>query len=126
MHSEEEYRASANRLHHLSMHYAGALLELAQGKPWGMIPQGYPGLKDFRDLADIILFVRAEVNAHTRLMVEAGLITKEQAMDAITDEMDFFTQAKAKQFGIGVNDAGLVFTNPNFKEHKDYGPPRSG
>ena len=40
--------------------------------------------------------------------------------------MDFLTKKKAEQFGFGVNDAGLVFTNPNFKENKDYGSPRSG
>jgi len=103
------YEAAANRLHHLSMRYAAAVLELALGRPVGMVPQGYPGLKEFRDLADLILFVRAEMNANTRLMVEAGIITAEQAAIAYTEEYDHLTKAKAEQLGVGVNDAGLIY-----------------
>lgn len=47
-----EYDRAANRLHHLSMLYVGSFVELAQGKPVGMLPHNYPGLKDTRDLID--------------------------------------------------------------------------
>ena len=40
--AREASRQAADRLHHLSMRYAGALVELAQGKPVGLLPKGYP------------------------------------------------------------------------------------
>lgn len=107
--ADEEYRKAANRLHHLSMRYAAAFLEMATGKRQGMIPQGYPGLSEFRDIVDLVLYVRAEMNGHTRILVEAGLITAEKAKKIMTEEYEFLAQAKAKQFGIGISDMGLVF-----------------
>lgn len=105
----QENRAAANRLHHLSMRYAAAFMELAQGHEIGLIPAGQPGLKEFRDLTDLILFTRAEVNAFTKLLVDAKIVTTEQVTKAITEEYDWFAKQKAKQFGIEVSDAGLVY-----------------
>lgn len=62
---------AANRLHHLSMRYGAAIAEIAQGRPLGLIPKGYPGLSDVRDLVDIALLVRAEVSGLTALLIEA-------------------------------------------------------
>lgn len=112
MATEKEMNAALNRLHHLSMRYAGAFAELVQGKPVGMLPNNYPGLKEFRDLADLILFTRAEISGLTMLLVAKGVFTKEEFVSQMAEEYDFLAKAKAQQFGIGVNDAGLVYT-PN-------------
>jgi hypothetical protein len=98
--NDEAMRAAANRLHHLSMRYAGALVELLGDKPVGMIPRGQPGLREARDFIDLILFTRAEINALTKLLE----ITK-----AFAAEYEWFAQQKAKFLGVGLNDAGLVF-----------------
>ena len=50
------FRDAAERLHHLSMRYAGAMQELISGKPVGLMPSNSPGLKEARDFIDLILF----------------------------------------------------------------------
>lgn len=72
---QAEMRKQANRLHHLSMMYVGAVAELAEGKPLGLIPKDRPGLKTTRDVLDLMLFVRAEMNGLTRILMEAGIVT---------------------------------------------------
>ncbi len=109
MNAKEKMQAAANYLHHLSMRYAGACLELVQGKPVGMIPKGYPGLREFRDLADLILFTRAEINALTKLLLDAEVVTADQVTTAFAEEYRWFANVKAKQLGVGISDLGLVY-----------------
>lgn len=108
------YKA-ANRLHHLSMSYSGAIAELATGQQIFGIPQGHPGLHQTRDLIDLVLLCRAELNAMSKLLVEAKVYSEEQWHDAVVDEYEWLTDTKAKQFGFEVTDTGLRFVNPNYK-----------
>ena len=41
---------AANRLHHLSMRYSGALTELVKGQPILALPSNHSGLRELRDL----------------------------------------------------------------------------
>lgn len=102
-------RKAGERLHHLSMIYGAAILELAQGKEVGMVPTGYPGLKKMRDLADLILLTRAEINGLTNLLIEAGVLDLDKVSRTFAEEYEWLTQQKAKQFGVGVSEHGLVF-----------------
>lgn len=109
---EERVHAAANRLHHLSMRYVGALVEAATGSKVGMLPGGYPGLREMRDLIDLAMLQRAEVNALTKLLVDAKLLTQEQVLGAFAEEYDWLAREKARFLGCEVTDAGLVFKTP--------------
>ena len=103
---------AANRLHHLSMRYAGAILELASGEKIGFIAQGTPGLHETRDLIDLLLFTRAEINGLIKIMIEATLITRERLTEIMTEEYDYVATTKAKHLGVEVTEDGLVFKKP--------------
>ena len=100
---------SANRLHHLSMRYSGALLELLHGKPVGMIPSGHAGLREARDLIDLILFTRAEISGLTKLLLDAKVFDADKVRETFASEYEWFAQQKAKFLNVEVSDAGLVF-----------------
>lgn len=102
-------RAAANRLHHLSMRYVGAFVELAKEKPVAFVAQDHPGRRETRDLIDLILFVRAEVNALTALLLEAKILDIDTVTKRFADEYQWFCEQKAQTLGVGVNDAGLVY-----------------
>jgi hypothetical protein len=105
-----EYERAANRLHHLSMLYAGAAAEVAMGKEIFGLPNGYPGLRKFRDLIDLTLFCRAEINALTALMVKAKLFTTEEYTKEVTGQYNWLTEQKEKLYNVISTDAGLKFT----------------
>jgi DNA-binding transcriptional ArsR family regulator len=107
---EKECREAAERLHHLSMRYVGAFLELARGEEVALIPQGFPGVKEMRDLIDLILLTRAEINAHTALLLEAGVVTQEQVLREIREQYDWLTKEKEKFLGCEATAEGLKFT----------------
>ncbi len=100
---------ACHRLHHLSMRYVGALMEVTSGAPISFVPQGHPGLRECRDFIDLCLFCRAEINALTGLLIEANLLDAEAVTRRMAAEYEFMTQAKAKQLGCEVDDRGLVF-----------------
>lgn len=114
MHNEL-YAQAANRLHHLSMRYGAAMLELVSERRVGLLPSGQPGLKEARDFIDMILFTRAEINALTALLVKAKVFTTEEFQKQCTEEYKHFATVKAKQLGVEVTDHGLVITNPHYK-----------
>jgi|SRR5581483_8615792 len=101
-------QTALKRLHHLSMRYAGALFELAAGKRLGMLPFGHPGLHESRDLIDLVLFARAEINGLTKILVEAKLVTEERVAEIMEREYEWLAQEKARQLGVGISDEGLV------------------
>ena len=105
------YTLAAKRLHHLSMRYSGAIVELAKGEPVGMLPQNLPGLRQARDLIDLILLTRAEINGLSRLLIEAKIITNEQATVVFTDEYEWLAKNKAQWLGVGLTDEGIVISN---------------
>ena len=105
------YREAAERLHHLSMRYAGAWVEVAKGEKVGLLPKDYPGLKEMRDLIDLILLTRAEINGLTELLVKKGLTTTEELQKIFGTEYEWLTKQKAQQLGVEVTDAGLKYTN---------------
>ena len=116
---------AAQRLHHLSMRYAGALVELLQGKPTFGMPQGHPGLREPRDFIDLILFTRAEINGLTAVLHETGVLVEVGAQDVVgaairpmtmeryteimAEQYEWLTKEKAKFLAVGVSDEGLVF-----------------
>lgn len=103
-------RHAAQRLHHLSMLYSGALIELVKGEDVGVLPTSYPGLKQARDFIDLILFTRAEINALAGLLIESGVLNTEQLQNRFAEEYEWFAQQKAKVYGVEVTDYGLKFT----------------
>lgn len=113
MQNPETYQAmrlAAERLHHLSMRYSGALVELVEKQPVGLLAQDHPGLKECRDFIDLILFTRAEINALTRLLVEATVFSTERFTKQVAKEYEWFAQEKAKQLGVGLTDYGITFS----------------
>jgi len=107
--AQELCKAAAERLHHLSMRYVGALHEVALGKPVGLIPKTHPGNYEMRDLIDLVLLTRAEINALTALLVKKQAFTSYEYIVQCTEEYEWFTKQKAEQLGCEVSDAGLVF-----------------
>lgn len=107
--ANELIHRAATRLHHLSMRYGGAIVELAQGRPAGLLPQGMAGLREARDLIDLILLTRAEINGLTKLLLEAGVLKPDAVVRQYAEEYEWFCQEKAKFLGVEVSDAGLVF-----------------
>lgn len=99
---------AANRLHHLSMRYVGGLMEVAKGSPVGFIPAGYPGMKEMRDLIDLILYCRAEQNALTKCLCDAGLLQPGDIAEQVAKEYEWLAQAKAKFLGVEVDDHGIT------------------
>ena len=107
---EKANKAAANRLHHLSMRYVGALLEAATGKAVGTLPSSHPGLSECRDLIDLVLLCRAEINALTKCLIDSGTFTAEKFGQEVTDNYDWLAKQKAAQLGVEVTDYGLKFT----------------
>lgn len=120
---------AANRLHHLSMRYAGALVELLKGEKIAFLPDKHPGLREARDLIDLILLTRAEINALTQALHETGLlvtdgqaadvagvaakpITLQRWNDIVTENYKWFTEQKARFLNVGVSDDGIVIYGP--------------
>lgn len=103
-------RHAAQRLHHLSMLYSGSLIELVKGEKVGVLPTSYPGLKEARDFIDLILFTRAEINALSRLLIDAGVLDLEKVQNQFAEEYEWFAQQKAKLYGVEVTDYGVRFT----------------
>lgn len=106
---KDDVRKAANKLHHLSMLYAGALAELGQAKKLGLLPSDAPGIKGARDIVDIVLLVRAELNAVTNLLLKRGVIKLPDLEAAFAHEYEWFAQQKANLFGCKVTEGGLFF-----------------
>lgn len=109
---------AAQRLHHLSMRYSGALIELISGKPVGLIPHGHPGLSEARDLIDLILLTRAEINAMTQLMAEKGMIDQKHWREIVAENYEWLTDQKEAFLKVKSTDAGLTI----FAAAKDEDP----
>ncbi len=108
--AQEAMEKAANRLHHLSLRYVGALVEIAKGQPIGLLPRNYPGLREGRDFIDLILFTRAEINALTHCLHEARLLDLEKFTARCAEEYEYLAQVKAQFLGCQVTDAGLSFS----------------
>lgn len=107
---------AANRLHHLSMIYGGAIVEVAQGRDVGLLPIDHPGLKTVRDLADLILLTRAEISALTRLMVDRGVFTSAEYTRQATDDYQYIAKCKSEQFGVELSDVGIVIKGKKYPD----------
>lgn len=101
----------ANNLHHLTMIYLGGFAELARGKEIMFVAANEPGVKKTRDLLDLVLILRAEINGITRLLVQTGLVTEDQISREYAEQYEWLAKQKAGQFGVEVSDVGLVFKN---------------
>lgn len=105
----------ASRLNHLGMIYAGAMAEVAQGHPVTFLPLDAPGLKQVRDLIQLVLFTRAEVNGLTNLLIEKELVTLSEVEQQMEDEYEWLAAGKVRQFSdllgvdIHITDQGLSF-----------------
>lgn len=96
------------RLHHLSMRYGGAVAELGRGHHLACLHSSVPGLREVRDLADLVLITRAEINALTALLLRAGVFDAEAFARQAAEEYEHLTEAKAGFLGVEVTDVGLV------------------
>lgn len=114
---------SAQNLHHISIIYAGAVMELATGKEQGLIASDAPGVKKVRDLVDIVLLTRAENNALVSMLVKKGVFTSREFTDEVGEQYKWFTDVKAKQFNVQVRDYGLVFGRQVASGLEGYTPP---
>lgn len=120
----EACKLAANRLHHLSMVYVGALIEVVSGEPVGVVPDTRPGLAQMRDLIDLLLYTRAEISGLSRLLVDNGVFTTQQYQEQMAEEYNWFANVKAKQFGCTVTDVGLswnVGQQPKFRDLAEAG-----
>lgn len=109
---QAEYERAYHRLHHLSMRYVGAMLEAATGQPVGLLPANHPGLSQMRDLIDLILICRAEINALTQLCYEKGVFTQAEHTRQLIDDIRWLEKQKARFLNVTVTDTGLTFHNP--------------
>lgn len=110
--SEELRKAAqkaAQRLHHLSMRYSGAFMELLKGEHVSTISAAHPGLKEVRDFIDLILYTRAEINALTRLLIAERVLDIDAVQAAFAEEYEWLAQTKAKQLKVEVTDYGLSY-----------------
>lgn len=105
----DAYNKAANRLHHLSMRYAGAMMELVQGKKVGLIPANAPGFREARDFIDLILLTRAEINGLSNLLVKKKILTQDEMTVEFTEQYEWLTTQKAQQLQVVVTDFGLQF-----------------
>lgn len=110
-------RSESNRLHHISMIHAGdfASLPWAPGAAQGMVPYGAPGLKGVRDVADIALVLRAEMNALVALLIRKGVFSQEEWVRQCIEDTMWLTEAKEKQFNVRATETGLTL-NPSPEE----------
>lgn len=106
----DQLRNAAQRLHHLSMRYVGAFAELAKGERQAFIPMGYPGLSEMRDIIDLVLICRAELNAMTAVLAKLHNSFLKHYTAQVAEEYENLVQVKAKQLGCEVTDLGLSFT----------------
>jgi hypothetical protein len=102
------YALAANRLHHLSMRYSGALMELVSGQPVGLVPRDHPGLREARDLIDLALLCRAEINGLVKMLAAAKLIDAAAVEQVMADEYEWLAREKAKFLNVGISDEGIV------------------
>lgn len=107
--AQQAMRQSSHRLHHLSMRYVGARKEMLSGEKIAFLPADYPGLHEMRDLFDLVLLTRAEINALTALLVDAGVFNLERFTREVTEQYEWLAREKARHFGCTVTDQGLQF-----------------
>lgn len=107
--TNEQFKAQADRLHHFSMIYCGAIYELAAGKQILGLPIGHPGLKEVRDVLDLILFLRAEINAMSKILLEAKLITPERFQEIMGEEYKWLADQKELFFKVKSTPWGLEY-----------------
>jgi hypothetical protein len=112
---ERALYTAQNRLHHLSFRYVGAMVEVVGGKPVTVLPKCHPGVKECRDLIDLILFTRAEINALTKVLITKGVFTEKEYVMQATEEYSWFCKEKASWLGVEVTDVGLSFDLSKFK-----------
>lgn len=75
----------------------------------GTRPIGDPESDAVRDLRELLIVLRVEVTALSRVLDEAGVIDRERFMEVIAEEADLLSQAYAERFpGFRATDSGLV------------------
>lgn len=109
---------AASRLNHLGLVYAGALAELGHGHRIAFLPNNHPGLPIVRDLIQLALLQRAEINGLTKLLLDNGLATADELRQTFEDEYTWLAEGKAKELGrklgveIMITDEGLQLRRP--------------
>jgi hypothetical protein len=99
-------KAAAN-LCHLSMVYVGSFIECITGKKIVGLPQSHPGLHEMRDLINLLLITRAEINAITKVLLDKKIVTDEEFTKIMTDEYIWFGNEKARSLKVKIEDYGL-------------------
>lgn len=104
-----EYEEAANRLHHLSFIFAGDVIIAAdQGAPYvktKMFPTT-DELRNLRYLIDRLLLVRGDINVITAILVEKGIVTKEDLVKRLTEEYELITKEALEMINAQVARTG--------------------
>ena len=108
MSEDERYHKLSKRLHHLSIIFASNVLA-------GRVASEYVRLS-VRDVADLAYFLRAEVNAITKLLIDKGIVEKSELIERINEELEILINAKEEQFKIALTDQGISFDLDKRKE----------
>jgi len=74
----------------------------------GFVSRDHPGLREARDLIDLVLLCRAEINGLVKILVDAKLIDEKVAERVFADEYEWFAREKAKFLNGGLSDEGIV------------------
>lgn len=79
----------------------------------GTRPANDPECQAVRDHREVTVFLRAEVNALTRIMLEAKLITPEQLNQIMAEEAEHLNAMYERKFpGMRAEEYGIHYTLP--------------
>lgn len=96
------YERALNRLNHWGM--------LLAGRIGGTLHKDDPRSKGYRDLFQKYLILRAEANAIAAVLLEKGIVTREDFTKRITEEAAHLDQTYEQQYpGVRASDTGLDF-----------------
>lgn len=102
------YQLGMKRLSHMSAVYAKAVLELAGKRVVGTIPDNLPGFANFKAFVGMTLTTKAEQSAIIKLLVDAGLVTRDEVFGQVAAEFEFLAQELATALKVELYDEGIV------------------
>lgn len=80
------------------------------GRILGTVPKGNPQGDGFRDLFEKLLIQRAEMSALTALLIEKGIISRDEMTSAVGEEAKFLADALETVFpGMKATDDGITY-----------------
>lgn len=83
------------RLEHIAHRMAVAAAEAGHGVPISSLGKDYPGLKQLRDQAMVVLVARAEILALVKALTEAKVIDHEAYRAGVVEAMEYLAAQRA-------------------------------